>query len=66
VNAYKPGRKGPQSVSAFELRDVRRTEASPTPPPPPVDEFDPVKAARRILDDIGSAVWDLHDRRGEQ
>jgi hypothetical protein len=61
VEDYRPDRRGMRSLTEW---DQART-AQPPPPPtptPPADEFDAVKVARRILDDVGSPLWDLHDK----
>ena len=62
VEDYKPERGGPQSLAEFERRKRAEHEApSSTPTPKPAEAFDAAKTARRILDDVGSPMWDLHD-----
>ena len=66
VEDYKPERGGPQSLAEFERRKRAEHEAPSltpaSPTPRPAEAFDVAKAARRILDDVGSPMWDLHDK----
>ena len=62
VENYTPDRGGPQSYAEFQQNLTRVPEApTPTKPAAPAP-FDAAKAARRILDDLGSPMWDLHDK----